>query len=393
MPRSQSPPSRQWMLAGAALAVAVGVGFTAAKLTSAGPTKPAAENGEKEEKSAKGGADTVVMNDARIAASGLGVQTITSGGLAAEISAQASVAAAPGAQAVLTARAPGSVAQIYKRLGDAVRAGEVLALVESREASQIAAARSVAVAKSDLARKVLAREQHLYDQKVTPRQDLEAAQAELAEAEAEARSASAAVGAADVSRDGRYVRVVSPISGRITVASASLGAFVQPETELFRIANARDLQIEAAVTAAEARRIQPGDTAVLETSEGATATAIVRSVTPTVDPTTRAATVVLAMTGPQGLLQPGQLVRARIATRQGGGGGVVVPEDALQTWEGHDVIFVRTKDGFAARPVTVASRSGGRAEISAGVRPGDVIAVKNAFLLKAELGKGAADED
>ena len=393
MPRRQSPPSRQWMLAGAALAIAVGMGFAAAKMTTPGSAKPAAASGEKDEKAAKGAADTVAMSEARIAASGLGVQTVASGGLSAEISAQANVTAAPGAQAVLTARAPGSVAQIYRRLGDPVRAGEVLALVESREASQIAAARSVALAKSDLARKVLAREQHLFDQMVTPRQDLEAAQAELAEAEAEARSASAAVGAADVSRDGRYVRVVSPISGRITAASASLGAFVQPETELFRIADARNLQIEAAVTASEARRIRPGDTAILETNDGATASAVVRSVTSAVDPTTRAATVVLAMTGGQGLLQPGQLVRARIAIRQAEGGGVVVPEDAIQTWEGHDVIFVRTREGFAARPVTVGARSGGRAEISAGVHPGDVIAVKNAFLLKAELGKGAADED
>ncbi|WP_068878905.1 MULTISPECIES: efflux RND transporter periplasmic adaptor subunit [unclassified Phenylobacterium] len=378
--------------AAAAIAVIAGLGgFGIAKLTAPG-AGPAVE-AEGEEAEARGPPDTVVMDAERLAASGVGVQTVAGGGLASEIMAQASVEAAPGAEAVLTARAAGSVSRINKRIGDPVREGEVLALVESREASQIAAARGVAAAKADLARKTLARERRLYEQKVSPRQDLEAAQAELAAAEAEARSATAAVSAADVSRDGRYVMVVSPIAGRITAASASLGAFVQPETELFRVADARQLQVEAAVTAADARRIQPGDAAVLETGDGATVNAVVRSITPGVDPTTRAATVVLAVTGGPSVLQPGQLVRARIAARQGVTAGVVVPEEAIQSWEGHDVVFVRNKLGFVARPVTVGSRANGRAQLNAGVRPGEVIAVKNAFLLKAELGKGEAEEE
>lgn len=377
--------------AAAAIAVIAGLGgFGIAKLTAPG-AGPAAE-AEGEETEAKGPPDTVVMDAERLAASGVGVQTVAGGGLASEIMAQASVEAAPGAEAVLTARAGGSVSRINKRIGDPVREGEVLALVESREASQIAAARGVAAAKADLARKTLARERRLFEQKVSPRQDLEAAQAELAAAEAEARSASAAVGAADVSRDGRYVMVVSPISGRITAASVSLGAFVQPETELFRVADPRQLQVEAAVTASDARRIQPGDTAVLETGEG-TATAVVRSITPGVDPTTRAATVVLTVSGGPLVLQPGQVVRARIAARQGVTAGVVVPEEAIQSWEGHDVVFVRNKLGFVARRVTVGSRANGRAQVNAGLRAGEVIAVKNAFLLKAELGKGEAEEE
>lgn len=378
--------------AAAAIAIIAGLGgFGIAKLTS--PNASPIAEAEGEEAEAKGPPDTVVMDAERLAATGVDVQTVAGGGLASEIMAQANVEAAPGAEAVLTARAAGSVSRINKRIGDPVREGEVLALVESREASQIAAARGVAAAKADLARKTLAREQRLFEQKVSPRQDLEAAQAELAAAEAEARSAAAAVSAADVSRDGRYVMVVSPIAGRITAASASLGAFVQPETELFRVADARRLQIEAAVTAADARRVQPGDAAVLETGDGATVNAVVRSITPGVDPTTRAATVVLAVTGGPNALQPGQLVRARIAVRQGVTAGMVVPEEAIQSWEGHDVVFVRNKVGFVARPVTVGSRANGRAQVNAGLRPGEVIAVKNAFLLKAELGKGEAEEE
>lgn len=390
MPRKSFPTAnRQWLLGGAALVMATGVGFAAAKFT---VPKPAPAAVEAEAPAAAHGADTLTMGEDRIAASGVGLQAVAAGGLASEIVAQATVEAEPTGQAVLTARAAGAVAQITKRLGDPVRAGETLALVSSREAAQISADRSVASARADLARRVMAREKRLFEQKVSPRQDYETAQAELAAAEAEARRASTAAGAAAVSNDGRYVAVTSPISGRVTSMAASLGAFVQPETELFRISDPSKIQVDAAVTANDARRIAPGDQAVIETSNGETRSAVVRAVTPGVSEETRSATVVLTLNGGGGNLQQGQLVRARITSRQSTSAGVVVPEDAVQTLEGRDAVFVRTKTGFRVQAVTVSQRSGGRAVILQGLKGGEVLAVKNAFLLKAELGKGAEEE-
>ncbi|ACG80182.1 metal ion efflux membrane fusion protein family (plasmid) [Phenylobacterium zucineum HLK1] len=395
MPRKSlaAGANRNWLLAGAALVAATGIGFTAAKLTSPKPPTAAEASAEKGEAAgAAHAADTLVMGPERITASGVQVQTVATSGIAGEIVAQATVEAEPSGQAALTARAAGSIARINKRLGDPVRAGETLALVESREAAQIAADRATATARAELARKVAARERRLFEQKVSPRQDYETAQAELVAAEAEARRAATAAGAADVSRDGRYVAVISPISGRITAMNASLGAFVQPETELFRIADPSRIQVEAAVTAMDARRIQPGDQAVIETTSGETRSAVVRSVTPGVNEQTRSATVVLSLAGGGGVLQPGQLVRARIVSRQSATTGIVVPEEAVQTVEGRDAVFVRTAKGFRVQPVTVGQRTGGRVEILQGLRGGEAVATRNAFLLKAELGKSAEEE-
>ncbi|WP_066730503.1 efflux RND transporter periplasmic adaptor subunit, partial [Caulobacter sp. CCH9-E1] len=277
-----------------------------------------------------------------------------------------------------------------KRLGDPVRAGETLALVSSREAAQISADRSVASARADLARKNLAREKRLFEQKVSPRQDYETAQAEVAVAEAEARRAATAAGASAVS--GGYVAVISPINGRVTAMTASLGAFVAPETELFRISDPAKIQVDASVTAADARRVQPGDQAIVETTSGETRTAVVRSVTPGVNEETRSATVVLTLTGGTGALQPGQLVRARITSRQSTSSGIVVSEEAVQNLNGNDVVFVRTKEGFRVQHVLVGQRSGGRVVIVDGLKGGETVAVKNAFLLKAELGKSSEED-
>ncbi len=375
-------------VAAAVVLAAVG-GFGLAKMTGGKVAAPAAAEGEAEH--AEGEAEGVEMTAEAVRASGILVQTVAAGGFASEVLTQATVAAAPNGEAMLTARAAGAVTRIYKRLGDPVRAGETLAVVESREASQIAAERTSAAARATLAQKTLAREKRLFEQRVSARQDYEQAQAEAAAANAEARRASSAAGAANVTADGRGVVVSSPISGRITAASASLGAYVQPETELFRVADPARLQIEAAVSGLDAGRIAPGDRAVIETADGRTIEGRVRAITPGLNLETRTATAVLDV--PATGLQPGQSLRARLFPRaRGASSAIVVPDEAVQTVEGRDVVFVRSAQGFQAVPVTVGQRSAGRAEVLSGLKAGQAIAARNAFLLKAEMGKGEGEE-
>ena len=379
--------TRNYIGAAVAVALAAGLGFGVARMTAPVPSAPAAKP-----EAPKAGPGKLAITPAALQAAGVQVEAASGGGLGGEILAAATVAAAPDGQAVLTAHAQGAVTKLYKRLGDPVRAGETVALVESREASSIAADRSVASSKLALAKQALAREQRLYDQKVSPRQDVERAEAEVAAANAEFRRAEGAAGAARLAGDGRSVRVTSSIDGRITTAGAALGSYVSAETELFRVADPRRIQVEASASAADAARIAPGDAAILETGT-ANIPATVRSVTPTLSQDTRAAVVVLSPSGPEGL-QPGQLIRARLRPKSPGSEmGVAVPDEAVQSVNGRDAVFIRTADGFRVQPVTVGRRSGGRAEIVEGLNAGQMVAAKNAFLLKAELGKGAEEEE
>ena len=378
-------------VAAAVLVAALG-GFGVARCT--GDTAPTAAETSAKPQEAKdaASADTLVMTPAAIKDAGVVTETITAGGLGAEIVSQAIVSPSPTGEAIVTARAGGAVTRILKRLGDPVRAGEALAVVESRDAAQIAADRTAAGAKAVLAQKSLARERYLYDQKVSARVDLEQAQAEAASAAAEAQRARVAAGAANVTSDGRGVVLASPISGRVTSMKVSLGAFVQPETELFRVADPRQIQIDAAVGAADASRLVPGDKAIVELPDGRTVEARVRAVTPTLSGETRAATAVLDVAG--GVLQPGLAVRVRMMpSRSATSNAIVVPEEAVQSVNGRDVVFVRTANGFKATPITTGQRSAGRIEIASGLEAGRAIATRNAFLLKAELGKGAGEEE
>jgi len=368
------------------LLLAAGAGFVVARMNP--PTLPpqAASNAAVTEPS------EVKVDASYLAVVGIVTEAVAPGNLSVDVLAPGTVTAAPNGEAVVTAHASGTIVRLAKQLGDAVSVGETLAVVESREAASMAADRTVAETKAALARSALAREQELYNQRVTPRQDLERAQAELAVADAEVRRARDAAAASHVTPDGR-IAVTSPLAGKITASRAVLGSFVQPDTELFRIADPRFIQVEASVTAIDAGRISVGDPAKIATATGASLAATVRSVAPIVNEQTRAATVVLSLAGNYQALSPGEAVQADITPKNVSQTGVVVPEDAVQNVGGRNVVFVRTATGFKIQPVVVSSRSAGRVSILSGVNAGETIATTNAFFLKAEISKGAGDDE
>ncbi|MDQ1155974.1 cobalt-zinc-cadmium efflux system membrane fusion protein [Sphingomonas sp. SORGH_AS 950] len=374
------------------LAAAATLGFAAAKLTqpSAPPTPPPASPSSTK----TGPRDTLAISPQAITASQIAVSAAGTGELDQAVIATATVQAMPDGDAILTARVPGTVTRILVRMGDTVRAGQTLALIESRDASQITADRATAMARVGLARRQFARERGLLAQGVSPRADYEAAEANLAVAQADARRASAAASAARVTRDGRSVAVTSPISGRVTLTEAKLGQYVAAEANLFRVADPRRLEIAAAVPPAEAARIRDGDRVELVTREGQTVAGRVRAATGVVDPQSRTATVIVTPLASTAALAPGQLVQAHIFASGGAArNSIMIPQDAVQTLGEQEVVFVRTAQGFRARPVRIAGRAGGMVAIADGITAGTKIATTNAFLIKAELEKDMGGEE
>lgn len=386
--------NRTKLIAGAAIAALVlGGGGVMLGRTVFAPTAATAspEEGEHGEEEPHGPEGFIAMDNARAQAAGIVTEAVSQGGLASEIIAQGFVATTSEGEAILTARADGAIVRITQHLGDNVRQGETIALLESREAATLTADRSAAAARVTAARSAYAREKRLFDARVTARQDLEAAQAALAEAEAELRRAQSAAGASKLASDGRTMAIVSPITGRLTKADARLGAYVLAGTDLFHVADPNRLQVNASVLPTDARRVSVGDTAVIELADGETRLAKVHSITPALDAQSKTATLVLL---PQGAAQltAGQGVRVRV--RPGGqpsDGRMTLPEESVQTVEGKNVVFVRGHKGFQATEVVIGERSGGRIEIISGIPVGAVVATKGAFLLKAELGKGEAE--
>lgn len=395
-----------WPLTAGLVAVAAALGFGASHLmigkkapaTATATVAPTAANNAASAQ-AEGAAPEIKIPAEYLGIAKIAVEAVSSGSPEAEILAAGTVTAPPNSEAIIVARASGNISRINRQLGDTVRAGEVLAQVDSMEAATMAADRSVTYAKVELARKSFARESTLFQQGVAPRQDMESAQAALAVAESEAQRASAVARAAQVAADGRSVAVVSPIAGKITAQTGTLGGFVQPQTELFRVAGVGPVQVEASISAADIGRINAGDKATIVAASGAPVAATVRSVSPVVNSNTRAAIVILTPmpgagpgsgTGIRSLVV-GEGVQARLHVKDSSV-AISVPEDAVQNIDGRDVLFVRTKDGFKIQSVLVGSRSGGMAQIVSGIRIGEQVATRNAFLIKADMIKSSKEE-
>ena len=387
--------NRSKLLAGgAALALLAGLGgLLIGRSIAPEPVVSTAEEpaDEGEEAEQHGPEGFVAMAPAQLAVNGIAVEKVAAGSISSEVIAQATVTAPPEGQALVTARADGAIVRINKRLGDPVGAGETIALLESREAAAFVAERSAAAARAQQARAAATREQRLFNAKVTARQDLEAAVAARQTAEAELQRAEAAVRTAGVTGGGRYLAVRSPISGRITEVDTQLGAYVSAGAELFNVADPNRIQIQAAVPAAEAQSLQPGDKAMVELPQGGVVEATVRSIAPAADPQSRAVAVVLQVTGAPGGLRQGQAVRLRITPRGSRTAGIILPEDAVQQVEGRDVVFVQAKGGFQATPVTLGQRSGARVEVLQGLQAGQNVVTQGAFALKSQLGASEAE--
>lgn len=356
-------------------------------LVLAGCGQPAAKSAEKAEAKEAEAEGIVHLTAQQITAAGIALVRPTAG--AGMLSLPATIESDPQATQVVSAAIGGRVVALNRNLGEAVRRGEVVAVIESRDAAGLRAEVEAAQARANLARSNLTREERLFALKVSPERDLIAARTAMTEANIALRLAAQQLSAAGVGGGSlNRIGVVAPIGGQVTARSVVLGQTVAPDAELFRVANLGRVAINLSLTPANAGRIRAG-TPVEVRSGARTATARVHFVSPVLDAATRLVPAIALLENGGGVWRPGEPVTA-ILQVGASGDAVSVPDGAIQTVEGRTNVFVRTKEGFRAVPVTVTSRVGGMATVT-GLSGSESLAGEGSFTLKAELAKGEAE--
>jgi cobalt-zinc-cadmium efflux system membrane fusion protein len=164
-------------------------------------------------------------------------------------------------------------------------------------------------------------------------------------------------------------------------------------TDLYTIADLSVVWVELAVPTADLDVIAEGQAVAITGSgdSGKRGEGRIIFISPLVHPDTRSARVIAEIDNKTMIWRPGATVTAGIVTGEEPV-EVRVPRAALQTIGGEQVAFVRTKSGFQSRVVTVGRSDAQHIEITSGLSAGEEIAVKNTFLLKAELAKAEAEE-
>lgn len=200
---------------------------------------------------------------------------------------------------------------------------------------------------------------------------------------------------------GEY-RILAPGGGVVVNRHASTGEYVEAGSKLYIIENLSSVWFVASAFEEQLQSVRSGQTAYvsLDAFPGTTLNGEVSFLDYHVDPTSRSVGVRITLDNeqlsgwPEELpLRPGMFGRAELETtsRQA---AIVLPESALVHEDAGDYLFVQVEPfAFERRDVDTKLVAGGMIEVTAGLDPGEMVAVSGTFLLKSaerqsELGGG-----
>lgn len=380
------------LIGGAAVLAILSAGGLWLATREGAPPAPTAEahveNGAAEGEGAPAIEGRVELTAEQIAAAGIVIATATPGG-GGETRIAGRVEPMVDARASVAAIVGGRVERVVVAPGQSVRVGQPLATLVSGEAAGFSAETAAASAMAEAAQRAHQRDQNLFEAGVVSRQEVETSHAQALAAAAQARAARArAAAAGSPSASGRF-SVVSPISGVVTNVQVGPGGFVAAGGVVADVTNPARIELVFNAPPQLAATVRPGATLRVH-GPSSEFQAVVTGVAADAGTAGTGAAVIRAR--PQGVTLPpaGSPVTGAVVTGQTGG-AVTVPSEAIQTVENQTVVFVQVPGGFQATPVLTGRHADGRTEILRGLAGSERIAGVNAFLLKAELAKGAAE--
>lgn len=239
----------------------------------------------------------------------------------------------------LHARTSGYVASWHRDIGDRVRKGDLLAVIDTPEiAQQLAQARANAAslaARVELAQASVGRWRSLAHKRAVPAQEIDERQAALGQAQADLAAAQANVRRLQQLQDFRQIS--APFDGVVVRRQAEVGALVgggdtARSAALFRIAQTDVLSVSVAVPQNAADAVRHGQTQAsvrLGERPGASWPATLTRSSGAFDPATRALAVDLELPNADGALVPGAYVEV-VLTLTDPAPRLLVPANALQ---------------------------------------------------------------
>ena len=288
-------------------------------------------------------------------------------------------------------RVPGVVESVQAELGQAVKRGQVLAVIASQQISDLRSEQQAAQRRLELARLTFQREQQLWQERISAEQDYLQARQALQEAEialANARQKVAAVGPAGA---GNRYELRAPFDAVVVEKHLTVGEVVDETSNAFTLSDLSRVWATFAVAPRDLDKVTTGRNVTVSAPDlGAQVEGKVNYVGSLLGEQNRAATVRATLANPNGAWRPGLFVNVAVSVERFNA-AVVVPQSALQTWEEQTVVFARTEEGFEARPVKTGRRDAGLVEITTGLAAGTQVAAAGSFVLKSELGKGSAE--
>lgn len=283
---------------------------------------------------------------------------------------------APRRTVALTSQVSGTVEDVPVRVGDRVKAGDLLVQVDV-ETSEIQLRQQKATAEATRAQLAqaesqLARSEGLGKQGLTPKATIESERSSLAALKANLEALEAGVAAAEVSIRNAAVR--APFDGVVAARSVEPGQVVGAGAALVEVVDLSAMELTAYIPVSASPRLRTGQAVTLsvEGLAGRTFEGSVEGISPVAAQGTRTVPVLVSVANPDGVLRGGMFATGQIVT-DAVDGAMAVPAAAIrEDAEGQHVLVLA--DGKLERRgvETVRNWNGAQVQLGAGLEPGTV---------------------
>jgi multidrug efflux system membrane fusion protein len=294
-------------------------------------------------------------------------------------------------EAAIYARTSGYVKDWEKDIGDVVRKGEVLLVIDTPEVDQdLAQARAVleqVKARLALAQSSLARWEDLRQSKAVSQQEVDERRATQQQALADQAAAQANVRRLQELHE--FGRVTAPFDGVVVKRHVDVGALVAAGSAtiskpLYELSETRELRLTVGVPQAYAGDVavgKPVQIRLLEKPIHPVQGEITR-VSGGIDATTRALEVEVRIPNPDGALLPGAYVEVGLTLR-GSPKALLLPPNVLQfRQDGPRVAVVNDQQQIVIKPIKLGRDLGKLVEVLDGLDPKDAVVLNPADALE-----------
>ena len=281
---------------------------------------------------------------------------------------------------MVSADLPGTVARINFDSGKAVREGEILVELDTRqERAQLASLE----AQRDLAKVNFGRMQELVNAGVISRMDYDQATAQQKATEANVAEIRATI-------DRKTIR--APFSGILGIRKVNLGQYLPAGSPVVSNQSLNPIYVNVGVPQQAAAQVHVGRNLRVTTEDvaGKVFAGSVTAIDSEVDPTTRNIQVQATLSNPEGKLRPGMFVQVEMplgASRS----VIALPASAINYAPHGDSVFVitdlkdptgKTYRGVRQQFVKVEGARGDQIAVISGLNPGEEVVTSGVFKLR-----------
>ena len=301
----------------------------------------------------------------------------------------------------ISPRVSGRIIKVNANLGDRVKDGQALAMLDSIELGEAHSAYVQVLSQQKVAQADLDRAEQLNADQIIPHKDYLRAKAGYEQARSLVRAAETKLRLLEVTPESKHVdRTVSvfplnaPFAGVVIEKHAILGELAQPDKSLFTVADLSVLWIEANLFEQDLAKINVGAEAVVTVAAypDQSFRGKVTYISSTVDKESRSVQARIEVPNLDGRLKPEMFATASIATAATAN-AITLPQEAVLLVNGQPMAFVEEAGEYEPRPVELGAKLSGRVAIKGGLKEGERVVIAGAYALKARLLKSQIGDE